>query len=169
MRKKDGSDQLVFRIESADELMRWSPYVRIKNTGSEPIDAIRTDVHYLFGCAYGVGVQQIEPAPIVVNETSTYEVTTFGKLERGQTATVHIAPLLLNQITRSHLKDFADKDHMGLFSVKLLCRLAGASSYDRMPDEQPEVFTFHWRPAGFQPEAKHVKELLDKKPWVTID
>src|SRR6266850_1460152 len=33
MRKKDGSDRLVVRIESADELMRWSPYVKIKNSG----------------------------------------------------------------------------------------------------------------------------------------
>jgi hypothetical protein len=32
MRRKDGSDQLVFRIESADEPMPWAPYVRIRNT-----------------------------------------------------------------------------------------------------------------------------------------
>jgi hypothetical protein len=169
MRKKDGSDQLVFRIESADELLRWSPYVRIKNTGSEPIDAIKTDVHYDFGAAYGVGVQQIEPAPIVINETSSHEATTFGKLDPGHAARIYVASLLLSQITRLNFRDYADRDHLGMFTVKVYCRLVGASSYDRMPDDQPVALTFHWRPAGFKPDAKNVKELLEKKPWVVID
>jgi hypothetical protein len=168
MRKKEESDQLVFRVDSVDELMRWSPYVKIKNAG-EPIDAIKTDVHYDIGAAYGIAVQQIEPGPIVINETSTYEATTFGKLEPGGTARIYVAPLLLDQITRLKLKDYADKDQIGMFTVTVYCRLVGSSSYDRVGDHQPVVFTFHWRPAGFKPEAKNIKELLEKKPWVVID
>jgi hypothetical protein len=169
MRKKDGADQQVFRIENADELVRWSPSVRIKNTGSEPIDAIKTDVHYELGAAYGIGVQQIDPPPIVINETSSHEFTTFGKLDPGRTARIFVAPLLLNQITRLNLKHYVDKDHLGRFTVRVYCRLAGGPSYDRVSDEQPVFFTFHWRTAGFQPDASHVKELLEKKPWVTIE
>ncbi len=169
LRKREGSDQMILRIESADELMRWSPYVRIKNTGTEPIDAIKTDVHYDLGAAYGAGVRQIEPAPMVINETSTYEATAFGKLEPGHSARIFVAPLLLNQITRLNLKEYADKDHFGMFTVRVYCRLVGASSYDRMPDEKWVALMFHWRPAGFLPDAKHVKELLEKKPWIVFD
>lgn len=169
MRTKDGSDQLVFRIESADELARWGPYVHIKNIGGEPIDAIKTEVRYDFGAAYGRDVQQIEPGPIVFNEPSTFEATAFGKLDPGQTAKVYVASLLLHQMMGANFKPYADKDQIGFFAVNVLGRLAGASSYDRMPEDRPVMFSFHWRPAGFKPDADNVKELLAKKPWIVID
>jgi hypothetical protein len=169
MRPKEGTDELVFRIESADELMRWGPYVRVKNTGTGPIDAIRIDVHYSYGSAYGIGVKQIEPIPLIVNDNSSHEATSFGKLMPGQTVRIALAPILVNQISRLHWTDYADKDHMGIFTIRAYCRLVGATSYDRAPDEQTEVLTFHWRPAGLRPDAKHVKELLAIKPEVKIE
>ena len=168
MRQKDGYDQTVFRIESVDELVRWGPHVRIKNTGTDPIDAIRTEVAYLFGSAYGMGVKQIEPIPIVYNEPTSHEATSFGKLMPGQTAKISLAPLFLGQMSRLKWEDYPDKDHIGIFSVNVSCRLVGSTSYDRIQDKQPLVFTFHWRPAGFKADAKNVKELLELKPSVEI-
>lgn len=168
LRKKDGYDQQVFRIESVDELSRWGPYVRVKNTGTEPIDAMKIEVGYFAGMAYGQGVNQIDPAPIVYNETLSREATGFGKLMPGQTAKVTLAPLFLHQITNLKWTDFPDNDHMAILTVNVLCRMVGAASYDRVEDKQPLAFTFHWRPAGFRPTAKHVKELLEHKPSVEI-
>lgn len=98
MRKKDASDQIVFRIESPDDLMRWSPRVFIKNTGSEPIDAIRADVTYFFGSAYGEGVQQIVPPPLIANKVSTFEGNAFGKLAQGQIARIPLMRVLLEGV-----------------------------------------------------------------------
>lgn len=169
MRKKDGFDQQVFRIDNVDELSRWAPYVRIKNSGVEPIDAIKIDVEFALGGAYGVGVQQINPVPITYSEVSSHEATTFGKLMPGRTAKIELAPLLVQQISRANLQDFSAKDHLGIFPVKVYCRLVGSSSYDRMEKDNTMSFGFHWRPAGFKPEAKNVKYLLDMKPKVEIE
>jgi hypothetical protein len=169
MRPKDGSSQLVFRIENADELIRWAPYVQIKNIGSSAIDAIAIEIHYDFGASYGSDVQQIEPAPIVANPTSKYEATKFGKLDPGQTAKVYVAPLLAQQLAKLKFRQYSEKDQMGMFEVKVLGRLTGASSYDRMPDDRPVVFTFHWRPVGFKPDSTNLKELLEKEPLVEVD
>lgn len=168
MRKQDGYDQTVFRIESADELLQWSPHITIRNTGTEPIDAIKTDVNYIVGSVYGEGVKQIYPVPIVYNEVSSHEATTFGKLMPGQTAKIGIAPLLMNHISRLKWADFAEKDHFGIFSVNVYCRLVGAGSYDRLEDKKSWVFEFHWRPSGFKSDAKNVKELLELKPTIDI-
>ncbi|CAN5266933.1 hypothetical protein BH10PLA2_BH10PLA2_00980 [soil metagenome] len=168
MRKKDGEDSIVFRIESADELMRWGPYIQFKNGGADPIDAIKIEVKWEFGAPYGAGVKQILPPPIIVNEKSDFEMTGFGKLDSEKTAKVHLAPLLLQQITRLDFKQFAEKDSVGMFSVTAYGRLAGALSYDQMSGK-PRVFTFHWRPAGFKSNASNVKELLAKKPWIELD
>ena len=169
MRKKDGYDEEVFRIESADELIRWAPNVRIKNVGTEPIDAIKTDVHYMTGNAYGVGVRQIEPEPLVYNEKSSDEAATFGKLMPGKTARIDLSPLLLAQISRLKWQDYPDKDHYGIFNIRVLCRLVGASSYDRMEDDSPMPVHFHWRPAGFKSDAKNVKELMEIKPAIKLE
>jgi len=83
--------------------------------------------------AYGTGVRQIEPVPLVINETSSHEATTFGKLEPGRTAKIYVAPLLLNQITRANLKEYPDKDSIGIYTASVYCRLVNASSYDRWP------------------------------------
>ena len=44
MRKQDGYDNKVFRIENVEELIRWMPYVVVRNTGTDPIDAIKIDI-----------------------------------------------------------------------------------------------------------------------------
>src|SRR5207248_992886 len=119
--------------------IRWEPHVRIKNTGTDPIDAIKTDIDYLVGAAYGVGVQQLHPVPVVINEVSSHEATTFGKIMPGQTAKIGLAPLLLNQISRLNWQDFADKDHFGIFTVNVYCRLARSTSYDRIDEKRPTV------------------------------
>lgn len=168
-RKKDGFDQQVFRIESVDELLLWSPQVHIRNTGTETIDALKVEIGYLTGGAYGVGVRQIDPPPVVYNDAVSHEVTGFGKLMPGQTARIGVAPLLLAQISRLKWDDYADKDHIGVLTAHVYGRLVGATSYDRNEDRQPVVFTFHWRPAGFKPDAKGVKDALDLKPWVRIE
>ncbi len=169
VRKKDGYEQQVLRIESVDELIRWGPNVRIKNTGTEPIDAIKTEVNYVLGSAYGAGVEQIYPPPIIVNEVSSNEASSFGKLMLGESARIDLAPLLLHQISRLNWQDFAEKDHQGIFTVSVYSRLVGSASYDRMEPNRPKVLEFHWRPAGFKNDAKHVKELLDIKPSVKIE
>jgi hypothetical protein len=169
MRKKDGFDQQVFRIDSVDELIRWAPHIRIKNSGIEPIDAIKIDVEFAIGAAYGAGVQQINPTPIVYSQVSSHEATTFGKLMPGQTARIDMASLLLQQISRSNLQEFPEKDHLGIFLVKVYCRLVGSSSYDRMNKDDTLTFTFHWRPGGFKPDARNVKEFLGHKPQVEIE
>lgn len=169
LRKKDGYDQQVFRIESADEMLRWGPYVRIKNTGTEPIDAIKISVNYEFSAAYGKGVQQIYPAPIIFSEEGSHEFTTFGKLMPEQIAKISIAPLLALQISKLKWPEYTDKDQTGVFTVNAHCRLVGSSSYDRIDDSQRMVFNFHWRPAGFANNAKGIKELLEIKPWIKIE
>lgn len=168
MRKQDGYDRDVFRIESVDELIRWGPRVTIKNTGTEPIDAIKADINYVIGSAYGVGVKQLYPVPYVMNEISSHEAVNFGKLMPGKAAQVTLSSLLLRQISRMNWKDYGEKDHHGVFTVEVYCRLVGSTSYDKMEEKRPKVFEFHWRPAGFKDDAVHVKELLEMKPSVEL-
>jgi hypothetical protein len=87
----------------------------------------------------------------------------------GQTARISVAPLLADQISRLKLRDFAEKDHFGVFTVNVYCRLVGSSSYDRMDEKDLTAFRFHWRPAGFKQAAKNMKELLEIKPSVTVE
>lgn len=168
VRKQDAYDNLVFRIENVDELIRWGPAFVIKNTGTEPIDAIKVDIDYVVGSAYGRNVRQLEPTPFVMNDVTSYEATSFGKMLPGQTARVSVGPMLLQQLTEFKWQDFAEKDHNGVFSVDVKCRLVGATSYDQVDRNQRRVFEFHWRPAGFKPDAKNVREYLAKKPSVVV-
>ena len=167
--KIDGFGQLAFRIDGADDLARWNPSVRTKNVGDAPIDAIKIEVQYGIGASYGPGVHQIVPRPIIVNEPSTYEAISFGKLDPGQTARIYIAPLLAQQITRLDFREYSSKDQVGFFDVRVLGRLTGGASYDRMTDERPLIFRFHWRPDGFKGDAVNLKSLLEKKPWILVE
>lgn len=169
IRKKDGYDELVLRFESVDELVRWGPHVRVKNTGTEPIDAIKVEIYQERGVAYGKGVFQIYPPPQIHNEASSHEATGFGKLMPNQTAKVLLNQLVLQQLALSKWKDFPDRDHEGTFSVRVWCRLVGSTSYDQVENNKPKYLVFHWRPSGFLPDAKNVKEALDVKPAVRIE
>ncbi|WP_439622517.1 hypothetical protein [Gemmata sp.] len=168
IRKKDGYEENVFRVESVDELMAWSPRVRIKNTGSEPIDVIKVDVTHLECEKYGVGVKQIFPLPRYFYDSTNYELTSFGKLMPGQLADIVFTPLVLSLMTRHDWKDFPDKDRKSTCRVEVLCRLVGSQSYDQMPRDKLRLVEFHWRPAGFEQNAKYVKECLEIKPHVVI-
>jgi hypothetical protein len=168
-RKKDGYDEQVLRLESVDELLRWGPYVRVANTGTEPIDAIKIEVNYLIGAAYGTGVQQLYPVPFVLNDVSTHEATAFGKLGPKQTAKVLLNQMILGQIARMNWKDFTEKDHHGIFSVSVFCRLVGSASYDQVANNRQKFLNFHWRRTGFKQDSKPVKDVLDMKTAAWIE
>ncbi|MDY3557594.1 hypothetical protein R5W23_000121 [Gemmata sp. JC673] len=169
MKEKDGFGTKVLRMDEPEDLLRWGPRVRLKNTGTEPIDAIRISVNYAIGAAYGKNVQQLDPPPIVINEESSHEFTTFGKLQPGKVANIFVSPLLAAQMTRVKFPHYSDKDQTGIFTVRAYCRLVGSASYDRADESQTMCFHFDWRPAGFSSESKSVKDILEVKPWVTID
>ena len=169
MRPKVGSGEMVLRLESPDELVRWDPRVRVTNVGGEPIDAVQIEVRHAFGGAYGYGVQQITPLPVIYDDSASYESTRFGKLMPGQTATLVLAPLLLAHMTRDWVPEYADQDRFGVFRVSAKCRMVGVSSYDLAEDREPVTLQFHWRPAGFKPDSKHLKDALKMEPYVIIE
>lgn len=168
MRKREGFDEITFRIESGDELIQWSPYIRLKNTGTEPIEAIKIDVTHLLYAAYGKDVKQIYPEPKFFNDSTNYEATNFGKLMPGQTATIAISSLLVSLMSRNDWKDYADKDRCSIFRIEASCRLVGSQSYDQLPATKARRLEFDWKPGGFEPNAKYVNGLLEKKPHVKI-
>lgn len=163
IRKQVGTGHDVLRIDDVDELVRWAPFVRIKNTGDEVIDGIRLEVEFLQGRTYGVGVWQVAPYPIIHNDTSARDVSSFGKLLPNHTASCFVAPMLLEQMLQTRqLGPFPDADREDYFRIRVYCRLVGQSTYDAIEPQASVMLRFDWRQSGFEDETKC--KLVTKQP-----
>ena len=165
-KKEVGTDKDVFRLDSLDELLRWNPAVKIKNTGDEMIDSIRVDVWFMGGRVYGFGVKQIHPMPMIVNKISSREVSSFGKIRPQRTATIHFLPLLLSQMLQVRSKDFPDKDREDNYRVQVACRLVGAATHD---NSGGLILNLHWKQPGFADEQKCMHVLRMQNVLVAVE
>jgi|GEM_PF-6361763 len=166
-KKEVGTDKDILRLDSVDDMLRWGPRVSIKNTGEEIIDALRADVTYIRGRAYGFGVKQIEPHPITLSEPSSAENASFGKLLPQQHAVIFLDSLLLDQMALAQAEFYPDKDREGVFRIEVYCRIVGVTSYDSMEPRKAMQFIFHWRPTVFADEKK-CEALLNRQLRVHI-
>lgn len=154
IRKKEGFDEWVFRLDKLDDLLRWGPSVAVKNTGTEVIDGIRLEIHLVGGRAYGKGVEQKQPPPIIVTELDVAETTSFGKLMPQNTAKITITPTLLQQMMHSRVSFYPDNDHESYYFAQVACRIVGGSTYDRMEPENFVKLNFDWKPTGFKDDTR---------------
>lgn len=157
MRKPEGSplkEDEVLRMDTLNELMTWQPHVTIQNTGTELIDGIRAEVWYDIGHAYGLGVKQAYPIPVQATESTIVDITGFGKLKPKQKAVLAIMPQILNQMMQASTEVYPGKDRCGLFKVKVLCKLVGATTYDSMEPRKEMRFFFHWKNSVFSDREK---------------
>ena len=161
-RKEEGRDNEVFRLDSLREVVEWGPHVTIQNTGEEVIDGLRTEVAYAHGRAYGFGVKQVVPMPMVLNGASINEVTTFGKLMPKQKAIISLHSLLLDQMMQATSEVYPEKDREGTFKVQVFCRIVGATTYDAIEPKREMTLTFHGKPTVISDRDKC--EALCKLP-----
>ena len=157
----------VLRMDTLNELMTWQPHVNIVNTGTELIDGIRAEVWYDIGHAYGPGVKQVYPVPIQATESTIVDISGFGKLKPKQKASVAIMPQILNQMMQASTEVYPGKDRSGLFKVKVLCRLVGATTYDSMEPQKEMRFFFHWKHSVFLDREK-CEKVTQLRPIVNL-
>jgi hypothetical protein len=97
-------------IDDVEHLIKWNPFIEIKNTGEEVIDGIRVEVRFTSGM---VVTPKAAPTPYVLNEAIDLDLTLKEKVHPGQTAKVSMMKPLLGQMVQAQTQELADREPLG--------------------------------------------------------
>jgi hypothetical protein len=153
-------------LDDVDTLVRWGPNVKVKNTGEEIIDSIRVEVEFTVGAVMGQGVKQKYPPPYVVTQPSIVFPTMSAKLSPGQSAEILLDKPLLEQLLSAKLEYPDQNECIGVFQVRVSCRIVGATAYDPPDPMKTSTLRFVWLRSGFS--GDQVKRILEIQPTAFI-
>jgi hypothetical protein len=155
----------MVHLEDVSRLVRWGPYVEIRNTGSEVIDGIRGEIQFTDGVVSPPEGMRI---PYALNEPTDVEIPLKQKLHPGQTATVSIMKPLVAQILKVQGQATGEKwKRNGRFPVRAYCKIVGGPTASDRPEPFKEAsLRFSWIPEGFTRDD--CKGVLESQPLVSI-
>jgi hypothetical protein len=166
--KKTKLDFPAVYLDDVDRLVRWAPYVQVKNTGEEVIDGIQVVMDFMIGGVMGKGVTQITPQPYVVTQPTILLPTMSAKLMPGQTARIPLLKPLVEQIRGTGRTPYPEQEEcFGAFRVSVYCRMFNSPAYDAPDKLKATTLYFAWLRSGF--EGEQAKKILETQPRVRID
>lgn len=165
-----GQDEV--RLSSLPHLRLMSPRVRLKNTGEEPIDAVRLETKTeLVGVEFGGKIAEKEFGMMAAwrhGHVETEDIPFGRKLLPGETASVPLTRGLLSQMMRLHAPEAADKNNFVRFDVRCYGRVVGATAFDNADGGARSAIRFVWVPNGF-PEDEIKKFLETERAAVEVE
>lgn len=157
-------------FRKVDELLNANPRILFKNTGDEPVEAVRVETRFVLGMIDLIDAprdMQLMQAPFVLHQAEREDYPLSRKLQPGETALVPVARGLLGQMVQAQDPAKEDRKHMVKFGIRCFGRIVGGSSFDA-PERHQELFmTFMWLPNGF-PEEKCKKLIETMQPAVEV-
>jgi hypothetical protein len=167
--KKNKFLQDAIAFKDLNSLQWLNPCVIIKNTGDEPIDAIRVKTRFVGGFIDVIDAPpdvQRGKTPYVVRQAEDEEYILSEKLMPGKEARVSIVKGLVGQMVQAQATDQRiTRDHYGSFQITCYGRIVGGPGFDGA--EAPIGIMFIWVPKGF-PEGECKKVLTEMRPSVEI-
>ena len=146
-----------------DDLKKFNPRMFVKNTGEEPIDAIRIEGKVrLVGARLNDELLKREFASQVSWWHDRVESRDFQlgrKLSPGDTASVPLARSFAGLFAHLQLKTPSPAEHIGVFELFCSGRLVGATAFDPATRGTGISIRLIWTPSGFTPEA--CRALID--------
>jgi hypothetical protein len=170
--KAKGMNGMVeaIRFNTLERLMAMHPAIVVKNTGDEPIRAVRVETRFVFGMIDYTdepAKARGDPSPWAVKQFEQENHELSRSLQPGQYAHVPITRGLLKQMIQAQDPKRIEKVHYGRFDVSCYGSLVGMGTFDQSDQNTPMTLSFSWLPSGF-PDAKTRKFLDDFLPSIEI-
>jgi hypothetical protein len=152
-----------------DIFIRNNLQIRVRNTGDEPIEALRVEVLFVGGANdVPPDTKNVATGPLVLKQCSRKDYDLSGTLAPGQIATLPVSPSLLEQMMLSSNRKAGDKLHIGVFQIRCLGKLVGVSHFDPSDPNVSLKLTGSWVPNDFPPPR--VQSYIDAfQPHIAID
>lgn len=158
---KNGELDVV--LTGTEDLKKFNPRLFVKNTGDEPIDAIRIEGKVrLVGAALKEENLKREFASQVSwwhDRIDSREIQLGRKLSPGETASIPLVKSLASQLGHLQLKTPSPVDHVGIFEFHCSGRLVSANAFDPASGGTGISIRVVWIPTGFTQEA--CRALID--------
>lgn len=144
-----------------------------KNFGDEPVDCVRVEVRTVWDRAAEqrtTGRRSFDASEIGLKQVSSAEYPLTQKICKGDTVTVALTRLLLEQMMDSQPTQDAGRTAYGMFEVTVFGRLVGATTFDTAIDKKYIHLPIHWVISGFDKVAcqKRIAQMQET-PVINYD